>query len=634
MIVVRPALLAVLVLLAMPAASAHAAEDSAADATLARKWAPVVRLKEQPGSCGIGEPYQPLDIAGLMGSQEVALRGPWDTTNVVKVAPVAADLARGLVGYHLDFPGDALSPGCTFEEFEQRLAAARPPVTYARVVSEAGVPGKIALQYWFYYIYNDWLNKHEGDWEMIQLNFDVGTAAEALNVQPVAVGYSQHSSAERAAWGDAKLQIEDGTHPIVYPAAGSQANFFTSDLYLMRSPAEGVGCDDTRGPSRTVRPAVEVVPTDPAAAVRAFPWLGFEGRWGEKQAAFFNGPTGPNLKTQWTKPFAWSTDTWRDASFTVPAGGAVGTAATDVFCGVAARGSEVLRRAKVNTGATALVVIALVLLVLWGCSRTTWTPSVPDGLDRRRAWGQLLSAAARQFGRRPGLFLSIGLLFVPLGLLAALLQWLLFHAPLASLVREAGSRNAFLAGIAIAIGLGVTLLGFMLVQAATAHAVTELDAGRRVTALSAYRSVLHRWRPLVVALATTVAVQAVLDLTIVLIPVAVFVLVRWSLLGVVIAIEPDPAPGVLRRSAALTRRAWWRTASIIVGVTGLALVVGPLLGVLLLVTTGAGFGLVNVIATIVYTAALPLAAIVTTYLYYDLRARPERSPAPEPALAG
>jgi hypothetical protein len=32
----------------------------------------------------------------------------------------------------------------------------------------------------------------EGDWEMIQLDFDASTAAEALRQEPVEVGYSQH----------------------------------------------------------------------------------------------------------------------------------------------------------------------------------------------------------------------------------------------------------------------------------------------------------------------------------------------------------------------------------------------------------------------------------------------------------
>ena len=41
-----------------------------------------------------------------------------------------------------------------------------------------------------------------------------------------------------------------------------------------------------------------------SARAPTIPWIAFEGRWGELQPAFFNGPTGPNLKTQWTHPIA------------------------------------------------------------------------------------------------------------------------------------------------------------------------------------------------------------------------------------------------------------------------------------------------------------------------------------------
>ena len=106
----------------------------------------------------------------------------------------------------------------------------------------------LALQYWFFYAFNEFNNLHEGDWEMIQLVFEASDAAEALGEEPVAVGYSSHEGAERAEWGDGKLEIVDGTHPVVYPAAGSHANKFTEALYIGSSAEQGVGCDDTRGP--------------------------------------------------------------------------------------------------------------------------------------------------------------------------------------------------------------------------------------------------------------------------------------------------------------------------------------------------------------------------------------------------
>ena len=124
-------------------------------------------------------------------------------------------------------------------------------------------PGKLALQYWLFYVFNDWNNPHEGDWEMIQLNFDAATAARPLNQKPVEVGYSQHEGAERASWGGtASYELVDGTRPVVNVAAGSHANFFGQALYLGSSASQGVGCDDTRGPSGDFRPVVETIPSD------------------------------------------------------------------------------------------------------------------------------------------------------------------------------------------------------------------------------------------------------------------------------------------------------------------------------------------------------------------------------------
>jgi hypothetical protein len=176
---------------------------------------------------------------------------------------------------------------------------------------------------------------------MIQLNFDAASATQALHETPVEVGYSQHTGGEGAAWGDANLEIVDGSHPVVYPASGSHAGFFDQALYLGASGSQGVGCDDTRNADLVVRPAVETIPGDPPAAAAAFPWIEFTGRWGERQPAFFNGPPGPNLKTQWTKPIQWSQD-WRDRSYAVPTGGALGTRATDFFCTTIEEGSILL----------------------------------------------------------------------------------------------------------------------------------------------------------------------------------------------------------------------------------------------------------------------------------------------------
>ena len=397
--------------------------DPADEQALAERYAPVVRIVEQSEECGYGEPYRPIDVDLVLDEPTVALRGPWNRTDLVKIGPTGKDLTR-LYGYHLDFPGDALHPGCDYERWERRIAGNRPPAVYAHVATDRGSPGRLALQYWFFWVFNDFNNLHEGDWEVIQLNFDAADARAALDHEPVAIGYSSHEGAERAHWGDDKLELVGGTHPVVYPAAGSHANKYTSALYLGSSAEAGVGCDDTREPHLELQPRVLTIPSDDSAAQKAFPWISFEGRWGELQPAFFNGPTGPNMKRQWTAPIEWS-EAWRDRSYAVPTGGVLGTSATDFFCRAVETGSRGLVQLLRNPGETLLILAAVLILLVFMATRTQWRPAAPLRIARRRRWGQILSAAGRMYVTRPGLFLGIGLLLLPLAALISLLQALI-----------------------------------------------------------------------------------------------------------------------------------------------------------------------------------------------------------------
>ena len=342
------------------------------------------------------------------------------------------------------------------------------------------------MQYWLFYVFNDWNNLHEGDWEMIQLVFDAADARQALSKKPVEVGYSQHEGAERATWGESKLELVDGTHPVVHPSAGSHANYFGEALYLGSSASQGVGCDDTSGPGFDVRPVVRTIPSDSTHAHGLFPWIAFEGRWGELQRSFYNGPTGPNLKLQWTEPIRWSGD-WRDRSYAVPAGGAFGTSATGFFCGAVERGSEALRRLIVHPLPVVLLLIALVVLLLFGLSRATWRPGAPLRLGRRRAWGQIVTAAARMYVKRVPLFVGIGVLFLPISVLVAVLQGVVLHASSVIGIRNEAEDGGILVILVVAIGTALTLVGAGLVQAATARALVEIDQGRPIGPFRAYR---------------------------------------------------------------------------------------------------------------------------------------------------
>ena len=605
-------------LVAPPVAAADLADESA----LAGKYAPIVRIVEQGDVCSYGEPFIPTDIDLLLDEETVALRGPWNVTDLVEIGPTADDLVNRFE-YHLDFPGNALSPGCDYDRWAQRLTQGSEPVAYAHVLGEEGHPGKLALQYWFFYPFNDFNNTHEGDWEMIQLVFDAPDARAALGTEPVEVGYSSHEGAERATWDDEKLEVV-GERPVVYPAAGSHANKYSDALWLGSSAEAGVGCDDTRGPHRELSPRVATIPSDTEAAEAAYPWIAFEGRWGELQKAFFNGPTGPNLKTQWTQPITWSED-WRDRSYAVPTGGAFGTSTTDFFCSAVAKGSRALAQLLSNPLPLVVFAGAILGLLIFAAVRATWTPVAPLRIARRRSWGQIIAASARMYVKRPGLFLGLGVLLVPIAVVITFVQWLLLGALdlLGSVSGEAAGAWAFLS---VVIGTTFVLLGLGLVQAATACALVEIDADRPVGAWSAYRLALRRFRPLLGAIALFVLVWVVLTSTVFLIPVAIWVAIRWCLVAPVVELEDRRPFPSLRRSGELVRGRWIRVGSLVGVSAAVALVTGPLLGAILIFLTDTPLALLNVVAGLVYALAMPFVALVTAYVYFDARARVELEP--------
>lgn len=109
------------------------------------------------------------------------------------------------------------------------------PVYYGRVVRENGW---IALQYWFFYYFNNWrsgfhgANDHEGDWEMITVYLDERPDGA---VAPAWVAYASHDfhgDDLRRRWDDRAELTRIGDHPVVFAGAGSHASYFRPGEYL------------------------------------------------------------------------------------------------------------------------------------------------------------------------------------------------------------------------------------------------------------------------------------------------------------------------------------------------------------------------------------------------------------------
>ena len=127
----------------------------------------------------------------------------------------------------------------SYLEYSKILETDQQPVYYGRVVYEMDHQNNrwTILQYHFFYAFNDWrlaangMNHHEGDWEKV--------AVYLKNDSPYAVLFSQHGAGNIEKWETVIKAVDKlgnvSTHPVVYVALGSHANY--SKPEAIRSPS-------------------------------------------------------------------------------------------------------------------------------------------------------------------------------------------------------------------------------------------------------------------------------------------------------------------------------------------------------------------------------------------------------------
>jgi hypothetical protein len=618
-------------------ARAQDAQPSAAQ-QLADRYVPVAYLRTQDRACALppggGEPYLPLPVEIVLDNERVLIRDS-ATNDVLGTGPDAAELATFDPGTYMDFPGDPRRPGCTYEN-DERLRIEElglEPTTYARVIFDEDGQ-RLALQYWFYWYFNDWNNTHESDWEMIQIFWDdVAGADEALQSPPDRIGYSQHGNGEMADWGDDKVQLEDGTHPLVFPAAGSHATFFSNDTFLAWGERNsGFGCDVSSGPSTRV-PLQAVIVPDEIDPNGAFAWLLYEGRWGERQPRSFNGPVGMNLNGRWIDPWQ-AADNWRPFSIVVPASDTLGPTMTEAFCSLTEAGSRLLILALVYPWVT-LPVVALVFgIFLW---------------FTRRSW-PIFRRALRLYRDHWRVFVGIGLAAIPIGIIFNALQaFLIDRQPLRFIVdwfdETAGARLT-----AVSLVGGVQQLAMLIIIApAVVQAVADITRGQQPGVLRSYRLASGRTPAIAFAFLIFVILAGVPLIIAIGFPIAVWLVVRWHFFMQVLVFDRQVSSAdSLRISRTLVKGRWWKTLFAVLAFDLLATIPGIVVGFGLLTLGGTAVGFANATSSILYALTIPISVIAVTLLYLQLversspaelarltaptGARPEPQP-PEPGTA-
>jgi hypothetical protein len=600
--------------------SVPAAQQSSPEQQLADRFAPIAYLRQQEEPCDRkGEGYFPAPIEVILGNPSVALKQNTadnaDDDPIVMMGPTAQDLADKDDTYYLDLPGDPRHPGCTFEtDFKNQAAqTGAQPTTYARIVTDAST-NQLALQYWFWYYFDDWNNSHESDWEMVQLIFDVPTVEEALATDPTYVGYAQHGGGELADWTDPKI-LRDGDHIYVYPGAGSHATYYDEQVYIgWGEGGTGFGCDNTSAPT-TATPLTAVLIPDTVDASSPFAWLLYDGRWGQREPWEYNGPVGPNQGAKWNTPIS-TMDNWRTSSLKLPGGErTAGPTATSLFCGLSSAGSRVLMEVGTRPWLLLTLIAAFFLIVI--------------GLFVGKR--QELREALSFYGANLKLFVLIGLFTIPIGIVFNAFQLLIRENPPVEWVVKwfNDTASARLTAAAIAGGLQQVAMA-LIISPPIIQAIHDLRRGERPSLAESFRRGYRHFRPIFTALVLVTIAAGLLCAIIIGIPIAIWLVVRWQFYGQAAVLDGSQTG---RTAIARSRRAvggrWWEAFGDSLIFQLIAIIPGPFIGALLMILGKATVDFANVFSSVVYAITVPISIIGLTFAYIRYRDRPAETPAPE-----
>jgi len=263
-----------------PAASAVA---------LAAQFAPTLRF-------AAAEHDRPISMQDYV-AHTVLRAGSPPLGRLVQQHPTLFSLPVGGGASYLDVRGpQPYLHASQYRTIEQTLEQARRPTVYWRIAHQPST-GRLAIEYWLLYLYNDFADRHEADWEGVTVVVDNGA--------PLGASFSQHQGRTWSAW---PATVTDD-HPVVYVAAGSHANYPVPGSYrvkvcwtlTIRRCTTSSERDNARGDGSTLTASdYDLVPLGGA---------GFTGSWGSGSYVLGVGLTrdrvvDPRRRSDYSNPFA------------------------------------------------------------------------------------------------------------------------------------------------------------------------------------------------------------------------------------------------------------------------------------------------------------------------------------------
>jgi hypothetical protein len=264
-------------------------KPTAAAISLAQQFAPTLRFSA-------AEHYRPLAVQDYL-AQAALKNGKPPRGVTMQSRPTAFTLPSTPAPTYLDVRN--AQPNLHASQYrllEQRLEAARRPTVYWRLAREPST-GRLAIEYWFFYLYNEFADRHEADWE--------GVTVFVKNGAAIGVTFSQHQGRTWIAWPVAALD----DHPVVYVAAGSHANYPLPGRYRVKvCYTIGVRrCTTTT--QRDNAPGDGTALTSDSYDLHELGGVGYTGGWGSGTYLLGIGLTkdrvvDPRRRSDYSNPFA------------------------------------------------------------------------------------------------------------------------------------------------------------------------------------------------------------------------------------------------------------------------------------------------------------------------------------------
>ena len=117
------------------------------------------------------------------------------------------------------------------------------------------------------------------------------------------------------------------------------------------------------------------------------------------------------------------------------------------------------------------------------------------------------------------------------------------------------------------------IAALILSYAGSAFASAQIFMGRRVTVENALGQTMSRFKSYVGSGVLWLLVVSVLSVSVIGIPVAIFLGTRWGFFPLTVLVEDNSATAALRRSGELVKGAWWRVFSIMLAIAMIALAI-------------------------------------------------------------